>query len=99
MHQYMLGTDQQKKTVDLLDTKFTMSQQYALVEKKAYGILGCIQSAASRFREVILPLCLALARSYLGPVLGSPVTERHGPTGKSPVKDHEDDKVAEAALL
>ena len=50
----------------LVDTRLYMSQQWALAAKAASGVLGCIrQSAASRWREVILPLCSALARPQL----------------------------------
>ncbi|GAB0190169.1 mitochondrial enolase superfamily member 1 [Grus japonensis] len=64
-YQYRLGVDLlgnstvEKNLGVLVDNKLSMSQQCALVAKKANGTLECIKkSVASRSREVILPLLL-----------------------------------------
>jgi len=72
MHQYRLGASLlESSSVErdlgvLVGDKLTMSQQWALVARKANGILGCMKrSVASRSREVLLPLYSALVRPRL----------------------------------
>lgn len=48
-----------------VDTKLDMRQQQAIATKEADSVLGCARSAASRWKEVILPLYSALVRPQL----------------------------------
>ena len=74
MHWYRLGDDMMERSsvgnhLVLVDNRLAMSQQCALVDKKANGILGCIKkNVASTSREVILSLYSALARPHLDSV-------------------------------
>jgi len=72
MYQYRLGVDiLESSSLErglgvLVDDRLTMSQQCALVAKKANGILGCSKRiVASRPRKVLLPLCTTLVRPHL----------------------------------
>ena len=80
IHRYRLGAGQlerssaEKNLAVLMDNRLAMSQQCALVAKKANGILGCTKkNMASRLMELILSLlCAGEATSgALGPVWGN----------------------------
>ncbi|GAB0190296.1 mitochondrial enolase superfamily member 1 [Grus japonensis] len=102
MHQYRLGVDllgsssAEKDLGVLVDNKLSMSQQCALVAKKANGIYpGAHEEERGQQVEGGYPpplLCPGEATSgILCPVLGSPVPDRQGTTGDSPEEGYKDD--------
>jgi len=74
-----------------VDTKLTISHQWA-VTAEAQKLPGLHQAEYCQQVKGGHPSPLLSTPEVLGPVLGSPVQERHGHTGASPAKGHRDDE-------
>jgi len=80
----------------LVDTKLNMSQHCALAAKKTNDILGLCEEQCCQQVEGGDPYTLVSTGGVNGgvlcPVLGSPVQERDGHRGDSPMKGRKDDE-------
>ncbi|CAM5116249.1 unnamed protein product [Natator depressus] len=100
MHRYRLGTEwlgsssAEKDLGVTVDEKLNMSQQCAVVAKKANGILGCIRKgiASIEGRDCSPLLDNGEASSgVLCPILGPTLQEGCGKTGKCPAEGKKND--------
>ncbi|CAM5080058.1 unnamed protein product [Eretmochelys imbricata] len=101
MHRYRLGTkwlgssSAEKDLGVTVDEKLDMSQQSALVAKKANGILGCICSGiASQIEGCDCSPLFDTGEASSGvlcPVLGPTLQEGCGKTGKRPAEGNKND--------